>query len=167
MWALQLCVAKPQGLVHGLHVGSCMQPRAGTRRSPCLSPRMCLLPSRLDLMVKIQQNSRPAEDGSGRPHRRPQRVAGEQGGIMRDSNIELLSVMLEALSKEHDILYQSLLTPITAFVMELLPDQHRETTKNELAFEDLYVMTVSRRSMRAHMRCARSSATGRRHPVES
>lgn len=129
---------------------------------------MCLLlPSRLDLMAKIQQNSRPAEDGSGRPHRRPQRVAGEQGGIMRDSNIELLSVMLEALSKEHDILYQSLLTPITTFVMELLPDQHRETTKNELAFEDLYVMTVSRRSMRAHMPCARSSGTGRLHPVES
>lgn len=56
---------------------------------------------------------------------------------MRDSNVELLAVMLEALSKEHDILYQSLLTPITSFIMEILPENHRETTKTELAFEDL------------------------------
>lgn len=106
---------------------------------------VCSWTCRLDLMAKIQQGSRsPTEEGAGRPQRRTQRTGSEgSGGIMRDSNIELLSVMLETLSKEHDILYQSLLTPITTFVMELLPDQHRETTKNELAFEDLYVMAVS------------------------
>jgi hypothetical protein len=90
-------------------------------------------------MQKVQANNKNlSEDSQGRVYRRGQRLATEQvGGAVRDTNIELLAVMLEALSKEHDILYQSLLTPITLFILEILPDNHRETTKSELAFEDL------------------------------
>ncbi len=68
------------------------------------------------------------EDGGGRPHRR----RGDPGSHLRDANIELLAVLLEALARENDHLYHSLLTPITSYVMEILPEGHRETTKLEL-----------------------------------
>ncbi|GLI67376.1 hypothetical protein VaNZ11_011557 [Volvox africanus] len=98
----------------------------------------------LDLLSKVQQSSsvnslRPSaagvsgEDGATRPYRR----RGDPGSHLRDANIELLSVLLEALAKENDNLYHSLLTPITTYVMEILPEGHRETTKLELSFEDL------------------------------
>ncbi|GLC41576.1 hypothetical protein PLESTM_001216400 [Pleodorina starrii] len=98
----------------------------------------------LDLLSKVQQSTsanslRPTvigasgEDGAARPYRR----RGDPGSHLRDANIELLSVLLEALAKENDHLYHSLLTPITTYVMEILPEGHRETTKLELSFEDL------------------------------
>lgn len=64
---------------------------------------------------------------AARPRRR-----GDPGSYLRDANIELLGVLLEALARENDHLYHSLLVPITAYVMEMLPEGHRETTKLEL-----------------------------------
>ncbi|KXZ54862.1 hypothetical protein GPECTOR_4g934 [Gonium pectorale] len=97
----------------------------------------------LDLLAKVQQSSsanslRPTvttsgDDGASRPHRR----RGDPGSHLRDANIELLALLLEALARENDHLYHSLLTPITTYVMEILPEGHRETTKLELSFEDL------------------------------
>ncbi|EFJ48600.1 hypothetical protein VOLCADRAFT_104654 [Volvox carteri f. nagariensis] len=107
-------------------------------------PIQILTYCRLDLLSKVQQSTsanslRPSavgangEDGATRPYRR----RGDPGSHLRDANIELLSVLLEALAKENDQLYHSLLTPITTYVMEILPEGHRETTKLELSFEDL------------------------------
>ncbi|GFR52505.1 hypothetical protein Agub_g15080 [Astrephomene gubernaculifera] len=96
----------------------------------------------LDLLSKVQQSNssnslRPTVAASGDESSRAYRRRGESGSHLRDANIELLAVMLEALAKENDHLYHSLLTPITTYVMEILPEGHRETTKLELSFEDL------------------------------
>lgn len=40
---------------------------------------------------------------------------------MRDTNVEVVSMMLQALEKEHRWLLQSLQGPIIAFVMDMLP----------------------------------------------
>lgn len=100
---------------------------------------MVAVTCRLDLLSKVQQSTsgnslRPTvvgvngEDGATRPYRR----RGDPGSHLRDANIELLSVLLEALAKENDHLYHSLLAPITTYVMEILLEGHRETTRLEL-----------------------------------
>lgn len=39
--------------------------------------------------------------------------------------------------QEHECVHMSLIQPITNFVMEVLPPGQRDTTRGELAFEDL------------------------------
>ncbi len=88
------------------------------------------------MLAKVQhathsQSMRPGATSAGgedRSHRR----RGDGSAHLRDANIEALAVLLEALAKENDNLYLLLLTPITSFVMEVLPENHRETTKLEL-----------------------------------
>jgi hypothetical protein len=41
--------------------------------------------------------------------------------VVRDTNVEVISMMLQALEKEHRWLFASLQGPIIAFVMDLLP----------------------------------------------
>lgn len=41
--------------------------------------------------------------------------------MVRDTNVEVISMMLQALEKEHRWLFASLQGPIIAFVMDLLP----------------------------------------------
>lgn len=95
-----------------------------------------------DLLQRIQQSNRQLqEEGScGRQARggRTHRATQEQlNNAVRDSNIEMISTMLEVLEQEHDHLYMSLLKPITSFICELLPEEMRETNSQELYFEDL------------------------------
>ena len=37
--------------------------------------------------------------------------------------------MLDALEKEYDVLYQMVVRPIIAFILEMLPEGYRETNK--------------------------------------
>lgn len=86
-----------------------------------------------DLLTQVQVNNRQVQDeqqgpgvqqggGSGGRGRRAPRSNPEQtAGLIRVGNVEMISTMLEALEKEHEQLYQSLLKPITTFVIDLLP----------------------------------------------
>jgi len=47
----------------------------------------------------------------------------------RDANVEMVNLMLEALEKEHEVLYSTLVTPIANYIMDILPDDQRETSK--------------------------------------
>lgn len=85
-----------------------------------------------DLLQQVQTSGRQAQEdqgagvGTGEQRssrgRRSQKTSQEQASsLMREANVEVISQMLEALEKEHDHLYQSLLRPITTFVCDLLP----------------------------------------------
>lgn len=113
-----------------------------------LKPQLCpnlLWIRRSALLQKVQQSTRQAqEEGTGAPSARAykRRHGGSSGDSSlqgaRDANVELINVMLEALEKEHECLYQSLLQPIIAFVSLVAPDASRDAAaKGELAFEDL------------------------------
>ncbi|WIA33521.1 hypothetical protein OEZ86_006646 [Tetradesmus obliquus] len=107
-----------------------------------------------DLLQQVQLNSRQAQEeqqgaggnsgsgggGSGqtgRGRRAPKNNPEQASSLLRDANVEMISTMLEALEKEHEHLYQSLLRPITSFVCEMLPEDMRETSPAELHYEDL------------------------------
>lgn len=95
-----------------------------------------------------QQAARPTYKRAGRSGDRDRSGGNDRGSAgaereaasahpVRDTNVELLAAMLEQLSGEHDCLYHSLLLPITAYVMEILPEHQRETTRLELSFDDM------------------------------
>ncbi|KAK9824008.1 hypothetical protein WJX72_006929 [[Myrmecia] bisecta] len=76
--------------------------------------------------------SNPMRSGRG------QRVTPDQiHTAVRDTNIELSTMMLEALEHEHEYLYHAVLIPITSFVCEMLLETMRDSTRTELFFEDL------------------------------
>lgn len=82
-----------------------------------------------DLLNQVQLNNRQAQEdqqtgqqsSSSRGRRQPRSSPEQAAGLARDGNVEMISTMLQALEKEHDQLYQSLLRPITTFVIDLLP----------------------------------------------
>ena len=88
-------------------------------------------------------NSNSGGEGRGRGNAYRRRQAAADGGVQaaRDANIELINVLLEALEKEHECLYQSIVQPVIAYVNEVLPEPGRTTAdaakSPELAFEDL------------------------------
>ncbi|GAX74273.1 hypothetical protein CEUSTIGMA_g1722.t1 [Chlamydomonas eustigma] len=99
------------------------------------------------LLQKVQQSSKQAMDengsnnhnhGNGRGHAYRRRLAaGDSAQATRDTNVELINVILENMEKEHECLYQSMLQPVIAYVMEVLPEPSRDTARAELAYEDL------------------------------
>jgi hypothetical protein len=95
-------------------------------------------PVRNALLQKVQQSVRPGEEavvpprGSRRKH-----AAADGAQSVRDPNAELVIVMLEMLEKEQECLYLTLVQPIISFILGVLPESNRETTRQELAFEDL------------------------------
>lgn len=54
---------------------------------------------------------------SRRAHKSPQ----EQSGVVRDTNVEVISLMLQALEKEHKGLLNTLQGPIIAYIIDMLP----------------------------------------------
>lgn len=65
---------------------------------------------RAELLQKVhahnrQQQEEPANFGK---KARVSRVAMEQGGQVRDANIDLIGLIMEALEKEHEFVYASL-----------------------------------------------------------
>ncbi|KAG1660965.1 hypothetical protein FOA52_005590 [Chlamydomonas sp. UWO 241] len=74
-------------------------------------------------------------DGGGRYRRRRDVTDTVQTAVA--ANVELISAMLQAMESEQECIYQAVLQPIAGYVMEVLPEGARETTKSELAFEDL------------------------------
>jgi len=48
---------------------------------------------------------------------------------IRDSNVEMVNLILEALEKEHEVLYSTLVSPIATYIMEILPEEQRDTNK--------------------------------------
>lgn len=75
-----------------------------------------------------------AANGTGHGKRRP---AGGDGGT-RDSvlNANMISTILQALEREHELLYQSLLHPVVMYAMELMPSVGI-TAQPRLAFSEL------------------------------
>ncbi|KAK9841198.1 hypothetical protein WJX74_001758 [Apatococcus lobatus] len=99
-----------------------------------LRQRMC------ELLQKVHANTRQLQDDMMYPRRptRGQRATSDQiHAAVRDTNVELITTMLEALEQEHEYLYHAVLYPITSFVCEMLPEKVRESTPRELFFEDL------------------------------
>mmetsp|Transcript_9701 Transcript_9701/g.26290 ORF Transcript_9701/g.26290 Transcript_9701/m.26290 type:complete len:665 (+) Transcript_9701:145-2139(+) len=81
-------------------------------------------------------DTRPIEQQS--VYRRRRHHAADMNTVLRDSNVEMVNLILEALEKEHEVLYSTLITPIATYIMEVLPEEQRDTTRvNELSFEDL------------------------------
>lgn len=86
-----------------------------------------------DLLAQVQSSSRQAQEeqqglggqqcagAGGRGRRAPRNTPEQTAGLVRDGNVEMISIMLDALEKEHEQLYQSLLRPITTFVIDMLP----------------------------------------------
>ena len=89
------------------------------------------------------------------PHREPPLAPHEQNGSrrmklskryasrnnhlsnIRSNQVELITMMLEALEQEHELLYHAFLFPVTEFVCERLDPANRESSREELFFEDL------------------------------
>jgi hypothetical protein len=65
-----------------------------------------------------QAQEEPANAGRSR---RGLKTAQEQSSLVRDTNVEVISMMLQALEKEHRGLLNSLQGPIIAFIMDMLP----------------------------------------------
>jgi hypothetical protein len=83
--------------------------------------------------------------GRGNTYRRRQ-LAADGVQAAREANIELVNVLIEALEKEHECLYQSIVQPVIAYVNEVLPEPSRASAEAaakppELAFEDLEKLT--------------------------
>ncbi len=100
-------------------------------------------PHRSDLLQKIHANNRQLQEEVAFPRRttRGGRASADAVNIaVRDTNIELITLILEAMEQEHEFLYHAVLFPVTSFVMETLPEGSRETRANELYFEDLEKM---------------------------
>lgn len=98
---------------------------------------------RTDLLQKVHASNRQMQEEVAVPRRphRSGRVAADAVNIaVRDSNIDLITLILEAMEREHEFLYHAVLFPVTACVMEALPEASRETRANELYFEDLEKM---------------------------
>eukprot|EP01025_Chloroclados_australasicus_P065657 TRINITY_DN8944_c1_g1_i2.p1 TRINITY_DN8944_c1_g1~~TRINITY_DN8944_c1_g1_i2.p1 ORF type:complete len:1698 (-),score=169.93 TRINITY_DN8944_c1_g1_i2:1184-6277(-) len=57
--------------------------------------------------------------------------------VILDKNVEFTKYMLSNISKEHELLNQSILMPIIDYITEVLPENKRRTTIRDLAYEDL------------------------------
>ncbi|KAL0025091.1 hypothetical protein WJX79_008079 [Trebouxia sp. C0005] len=96
-----------------------------------------------ELLQKVHATNRQLQDNmqtqqTRRVGRRDRSSSTDQvPDQIRDSNIELITIILEALEKEHEYLYNAVLYPVTHFVCEMLPEQMRESTRTELFFDDL------------------------------
>ncbi|KAL3153768.1 hypothetical protein ABBQ32_013356 [Trebouxia sp. C0010 RCD-2024] len=96
-----------------------------------------------ELLQKVHATNRQLQDNmqtqqTRRVGRRDRSNSTDQvPDLIRDSNIELITIILEALEKEHEYLYNAVLYPVTHFVCEMLPEQMRESTRTELFFDDL------------------------------
>ncbi|DBA96032.1 TPA: hypothetical protein ACH3X1_001533 [Trebouxia sp. C0004] len=96
-----------------------------------------------ELLQKVHATNRQLQDNmqtqqTRRIGRRDRSSSTDQvPDQIRDSNIELITIILEALEKEHEYLYNAVLYPVTHFVCEMLPEQMRESTRTELFFDDL------------------------------
>lgn len=62
-------------------------------------------------------------------YKRRRHHAADAAMITRDTNVELINVMLEALEQENEVLYNTLLLPVTTFIQEVLPEENRDTVK--------------------------------------
>ncbi len=74
----------------------------------------------------MQAANRQVQDDSTftRPGRaaRGQRVTAEQlTNAVRDTNIDIITTILEAMEQEHDFLYHFVLFPVTTYICEALP----------------------------------------------
>lgn len=62
-------------------------------------------------------------------YRRRRHHASDAATLTRDHHIELINIMLEALEQEHEVLYQTLVLPIALYIMDVLPEETRDTNK--------------------------------------
>ena len=66
----------------------------------------------------------------------------DNASSIRGNNVDLITVMLESLEQEHELLYHAFLFPVTEFVCARLPANARESSREELFFEDLEKLPV-------------------------
>ncbi|CAD7697548.1 unnamed protein product [Ostreobium quekettii] len=102
---------------------------------PVEKPAEAALRERMtNLLSQIHVQLQNAQDA----WRRGQRNPPDQGEtVVRDGNIDLVISFLEGLQQEHHCLYQTILTPVTDFVVGHLPLKNRKSSRTELFFEDL------------------------------
>lgn len=67
------------------------------------------------------RQSQEEAPNAGRSRRAGHKSAQEQSGLVRDTNVEVISMILQALEKEHRWLLNSLQGPIITFIMDMLP----------------------------------------------
>lgn len=95
---------------------------------------------RTELLTKVQPNARlgleEATIPQGRPHRRRAGLY-DTSHAARSANLEALNTLLDALSKEHECLYQSLVQPVAHYCCDMLPAGMHKSSRTELALEDL------------------------------
>lgn len=73
------------------------------------------------LSCQVTNRQSQEEQATAGRSRRGHKSAAEQSGLVRDSNVEVISMMLQALEKEHRWLLSSLQGPIIAFILDMLP----------------------------------------------
>ena len=80
-----------------------------------------------------------ANTGGSRRMKLSKRYASRNDHLsnIRSNQVELITMMLEALEHEHELLYHAFLFPVTEFVCEKLDPDNRESSREELFFEDL------------------------------
>ncbi|GAB4814795.1 hypothetical protein N2152v2_001841 [Parachlorella kessleri] len=122
---------------------------AAAANKPVEKPAEAALRLRMaDLLQRVHAMNRAAQEEDAQ-YRRP--ALGRRGGAggagadahaaaaggVRDVNVELITLMMSALEKEHEFLYQLVLYPLTTYLAELLPEGARDSSRTELFFEDL------------------------------
>ena len=73
-------------------------------RAPPFSPHASC---RSDLLQRVHQHNRQMQEEpyNGRRARAPRATPDQVGAAMRDTNIELINIIMEALEQEHEFLY--------------------------------------------------------------
>ena len=82
-------------------------------------------------------------DNSNRRMKLSKRYASRNDqSTIRSNQVELITMMLEALELEHELLYHAFLFPVTEFVCEKIDPANRESSREELFFEDLEKLSL-------------------------
>lgn len=79
------------------------------------------------LLCQVTTRQAQEEPANAARSRRGHKSAQEQSSLVRDTNVEVISMMLQALEKEHRGLLNSLQGPIIAFIMDMLPVRLQST----------------------------------------
>jgi hypothetical protein len=94
----------------------------------------------LSQVTTRQAQEEPATAGRSR---RGHKTAQEQSTLVRDTNVEVISMMLQALEKEHRGLLYSLQGPIIAFIMDMLPVRLPGTTSGAAELQDAAFVSLA------------------------
>ena len=90
-----------------------------------------------DLMAKVQEQRVAQEEAAATASKRVTARRQDSTATLRDTTIDIITLILSTLETEHESVYHHCLLPVTYYVSEVLPDGSRKTTPSELYPEDL------------------------------